>query len=299
MKAVVIDGNSLTYRMFYATYNLAVYATEHNLYPVNALKLMMETCFKIKESGNYDYCLVAFDYGKKTFRHETFSDYKAGRKAMPQELVQQMPLIQEALQLMGFNVIKQEGIEADDFIGSFSKLMSENHVQVDVYSSDKDMLQLVNAFTSVYLIKSGLKDIQIHTLANFAELNYGLRPNQVPDFKGVVGDSSDNLAGVKGIGIKTGIKLLLKYDSLENIYNNLSELTVTNQKKFNESKEMALMCKQLATIDCQQLTDLSVRDFEFKKVNNAALLQMMDQYKINGLKKYLKEEQAQIDLFGF
>lgn len=298
MRAVVIDGNSLTYRMFYATYNLATYAIEHNFQPVNALKLMIETCFKIKENGNYDYCLVAFDHGKKTFRHETYSDYKAGRKSMPLELVSQMPLIQEALKLMGFNVTSKEGIEADDLIGSFCKIMNNASVTVDVFSSDKDMLQLVNNLTSVNLIKSGLSDIQINNLSNFAELNYGLEPKQIPDFKGIVGDSSDNLNGVKGIGIKTGVKLLLKYNSLEEVYNHLDDLTPVNKKKFMDSKEDAYMCKDLATINKEQFDNFNISNFLFKPQQNSLLKQMLNKYKINGLNKYIKEDNEQIDLFN-
>lgn len=285
--------------MFYATYKLAQYAVENNLVPVNALKLMMETCFKIKKTGNYDYCLIAFDYGKKTFRHETFEDYKAGRKSMPLELVSQMPLIQESLKLMGYNVLSKEGIEADDLIGSFCKLMDEDEVNVDIYSSDKDMLQLVNQFNSVHLIKSGLTDIQINTLANFAELNYGLTPSQIPDFKGIVGDSSDNLSGVKGIGLKTGVKLLTKYQTLENIYTHLDELTPVNQNKFKEYEKNAYMCKQLATIDCHELDTYQVHDFAFQPTNLRQLYQMVKQYKISGLDKYFVEPEEQLDLFGF
>ena len=298
-KAVVIDGNSLTYRMFYATYNLAQYAVEHNFQPVNALKLMLETCFKIKNVGNYDYCLIAFDYGKKTFRHETYQDYKAGRKSMPMELVTQMPLVQEGLKLMGYNVMSREGIEADDLIGSFCKVMNQDEISVDVYSSDKDMLQLVNQYTSVHLVKSGMSDVQVNTLANFAELNYGLLPQQIPDFKGIVGDSSDNLHGVKGIGLKTGIKLLEKYQTLENIYNHLDELTAVNQKKFMESKDCAYMCKDLATINTNQFGDMKSNDFIFKPSDLRTLHGMVKKYKINGLEKYFNQVEEQIDLFNF
>ena len=297
-RAVVIDGNSLTYRMFYATYNLAQYAVEHNFQPVNALKLMIDTCFKIKTTGNYEYCLIAFDYGKKTFRHETYEEYKAGRKSMPQELVTQMPLVQESLKLMGYNVLSREGIEADDLIGSFCKVMNLAEVHVDVYSSDKDMLQLVNQYNSIHLIKSGLTDMQINTLANFSELNYGLEPKQIPDFKGIVGDSSDNLHGVKGIGLKTGVKLLLKYHTLENIYDHLEDLTPVNQKKFSESKDSAYMCKELATINTDQFDDKNTDDFKFKQPDLKTLYNMVKKYKISGLDKYFSSLDEQIDLFS-
>lgn len=295
-KAIVIDGNSLVYRMFYATYSLAEYSIQHNQQPVNALKLMIDTTFRLLKN-NYTYCLVAFDYGKKTLRHDVYEEYKSGRKKMPDELVSQLPLIKEALMYMGMNIISQEGIEADDFIGSFAKLMSKNNVEVDIYSSDKDMLQLVDENIHVNIIKTGLSDIVVHTLANFANLNHGLTPNQIVDYKGIVGDSSDNLPGVKGIGLKTCIKLLDKYQTLENIYENISDLTLVNQQKFLNSKESAFMCKKLATIDTNLFLNKNITDFTFKPTNYSALKAMIKKLNINGLDKYLENANEQFKLF--
>lgn len=295
-KAIVIDGNSLVYRMFYATYSLAEYSIQHNQQPVNALKLMIDTTFRLLKN-NYKYCLVAFDYGKKTLRHDVYEEYKSGRKKMPEELVSQLPLIKEALMHMGINIISQEGIEADDFIGSFAKLMSKNNIEVDIYSSDKDMLQLVDENIHVNIIKTGLSDIVVHTLANFANLNHGLTPKQIVDYKGIVGDSSDNLPGVKGIGLKTCIKLLDKYQTLENIYENISDLTLVNQQKFLNSKESAFMCKKLATIDTNLFLNKNITDFTFKPTNYSALKAMIKKFNINGLDKYLENANEQFKLF--
>lgn len=299
-KAVVIDGNSLMYRMFYATYNLAEYAVNNNLIPINAVKLMIETCFKIKQL-NYDYCFVAFDHDKRTIRHEVFQDYKLGRKKMPPELVTQIPLIKESLILLGFNILSLPGIEADDLIGSFSKLMNENKVLVDIYSSDKDMLQLVNSYNRVHLIKTGMSNTIIYTNENFSNLFYDLEPNQIPDYKGIVGDKSDNLVGVKGIGDKTGLKLIKNYKSLENIYENLEKLSSSERQKFENSKETAFMCKKLATIDINCLpSEYNVDYFSNKKINNKEVLEFLKKYKINGLNKYfeIEDEIKQINLFN-
>lgn len=295
-KAIVIDGNSLVYRMFYATFSLAEYSINHNQQPVNALKLMIDTVFRLLKN-NYTYGLVAFDHGKKTLRHDVYEEYKSGRKKMPDELVSQLPLIKEALEYMGMNIISQEGIEADDFIGSFAKLMSKNDIHVDIYSSDKDMLQLVDENIFVNIIKTGLSDIVINTISNFANLNYGLNPNQIVDYKGIVGDSSDNLPGVKGIGLKTCIKLLEKYNNLENIYENLNDLTPVNRQKFLDSRDSAFMCKKLATIDTSLFDNENINNFLFKKKNLSLLKSMIKKYNINGLDKYLDNEVEQFKLF--
>lgn len=292
--AVVIDGNSLMYRMFYATSNLAEYAVQNNLVPVNAVKLMIETCLKLKQN-NYNYCLVAFDHDKKTLRHEMFSEYKAGRKKMPNELVTQIPLIKEALDLIGFKTMSLEGIEADDLIGSFCKLMNNSNIHVDIYTSDKDMLQLVNELNYVHLIKTGLTNIIINTKDNFANLNNNLTPQQIPDFKAIVGDKSDNLLGVNGIGEKTGLALLNQFTTLDNIYNNLNCLTKSQQEKFLTCKDQAYMCKQLATIDSSIFNqNCSINDFLIKETNTNKMNNFLTQYKINGLQKYLH---MQVNIF--
>lgn len=293
-RAVAIDGNSLMYRMFYATSNLADYAINNNLTPVNAVKLMMEVCFKIRDN-NYDYCLVAFDHSKKTNRHEIFIDYKAGRKKMPDALVVQIPLIKQSIEMIGFNIMSSEGIEADDLIGSFCKLMNQNDVHVDVYSSDKDMLQLVNQNTYVHLIKTGLSNIVINTMDNFGNLNDGLTPEQIPDFKAIAGDKSDNLVGVNGIGDKTALSLILKYKNLENIFDHLDELSPKQQEKFNESRQTSLMCKELATINTSLFVGSnSVSDFVIHTMQQDAIESFLQEYKINGLNKYLPNKQINI-----
>lgn len=295
--AVVIDGNSLMYRMFYATSNLADYAIKNNLVPVNAVKLMIETGFKVKQA-NYDYCLVAFDHDKKTLRHDLFADYKSGRKKMPNELVVQIPLIKEALTLMGFNIMSKQGIEADDLIGSFCQLMNSNDVHVDIFTSDKDMLQLVNKYNYVHLVKTGLSNVVIHNDENFTNLTNGLKPYQICDYKAIVGDKSDNLVGVKGIGEKTGLDLIIKYGDLNNIYSNLDTLSDTIKNKFLASQETAFLCKKLAEIDKNVFNDgYACDDFINKQIQAAPLRQFLSVYKINGLDKYFHNSIQQIELF--
>ncbi|MDR2821721.1 MAG: 5'-3' exonuclease, partial [Mycoplasmataceae bacterium] len=252
-KALVVDGNSLIYRVFYASYKQLEFYKNTGRQPTNALKLTLLILLKILKENQYDYCLVALDSSKKTLRHEEMADYKKDRKPMPLELVSQLPLIEEAVHALGMQTLKMDGIEADDIIGSFSKLMNGNQLEVDIYSSDKDMLQLVNDKTTVKLFRTGISDILTVTQNNFKEIFHDLAPHQVNDFKGISGDSSDNLEGVKGIGPVTASKLILEYGSLENIYNNLDNLSESIKSKFIASKEHALLCKKLSIIDSSLL----------------------------------------------
>jgi DNA polymerase-1 len=207
-KALVIDGNSMVYRMFYASLNQLEYYKARNLQPANAIKLFLLVLLKILTQTKYDYALVAFDHQKKTLRHNEFAEYKAGRKPMPEDLFVQLPVLKELIEDLGVHVLSMEGIEADDIIGSYAKKNNKNGVEVDIFSSDKDMLQLVNELTVVNLMKTGISDIRKVSLETFKDNFFGLTPEQVNDFKGIAGDSSDNLMGVKGIGEVSAVNLL-------------------------------------------------------------------------------------------
>jgi DNA polymerase-1 len=266
-KALVVDGNSLIYRVFYASFKQLEFYKQHNLQPVNALKLTLLILLKILQSTKYDYALVAFDAAKKTLRHDELAEYKAGRKPMPEDLVSQLPLIREAIGELGVKIMSIDGIEADDIIGSYCKNMNEHGVEVDIYSSDKDMLQLVNQNTSVHLFKTGISDIKKITPQNFNEAYDGLTPNQVTDFKGISGDSSDNLLGVKGVGPVTAIKLIIQYGSLENILEHLDELPPGVKTKFENDKQYALLCKKLSTIDQNVIRTFVLDEFINKGID--------------------------------
>jgi DNA polymerase-1 len=270
-RALVIDGNSLIYRVFYASFKQLEFYKQHNLQPVNALKLTLLIILKILNNTHYDYGLVAFDAAKKTLRHEELEEYKAGRKPMPEDLVSQLPLIKEAIQELGLVIMSMDGIEADDIIGSYCKNMNQNGIHVDIYSSDKDMLQLVNQNTFVHLFKTGISDIQCVNLENFTEVFHGLTPAQVTDFKGISGDSSDNLVGVKGIGPVTAIKLISAYGTLENILAHLDELSPNIKVKFENDKQHTLLCKKLSTIDQNVLSSFNIDDFVNKGIDQEKL----------------------------
>lgn len=286
-KALIIDGNSLIYRFFYASLSQLEYYKANNFEPANALRLMIDACFKLKNNTQYDYGIIAFDSSKKTFRNEAFENYKAGRQKMPDDLVSQLKPTQEILALMGFNVIKMEGVEADDIIGSAAKTLSNNNVECDLYSSDKDLLQLVDQNISVHLLKQGLKVIEDYNINNFQEKFFNLEPKQVIDYKAIVGDSSDNLPGVKGIGAKTGIELIKKYYDLETLYDHLCELTKSQQEKFINSKELAFTCKNLATIKTDIYTNEDIESLMFKNEAKKEIEDFLKKYNFKSLYKYL------------
>ncbi|MDR2636634.1 MAG: 5'-3' exonuclease [Mycoplasmataceae bacterium] len=287
MKAIVIDGNSLVYRMFYASYNQLEYYKKNNFQPANALKLVLLVVLKLINNTKYDFSLVAFDSGKKTLRHDMFSDYKKNRPMMPEELASQMPLIEEAIETLGIRAFKIDRIEADDIIGSFSKIMNNDNVEVDIYSSDKDMLQLVNNLTTVNLFKTGISDILSINEQNITQHYHGLTPKQVIDFKAISGDASDNIPGIKGIGPTTASKLIVQYGSIESIYSHIEEITGTLKEKLILNKDIAFLSKQIATIDTNILNDDSIYNFVNKGIDKEKLNKIITRHHFTGFDKYI------------
>lgn len=286
-RAIIIDGNSLVYRMFYASYKQLDYFKQHNLFPTNAINLTISSCWKLLNKNKYDYALVAFDSDKKTFRNELLDDYKGKRIKMPEELYLQLPIIREFLEAIGFNTLNIQNIEADDIIGSLSKELSKRNITSDLYSSDKDLLQLVDKNISVNLIKKGLTDIQNNNINNFHENNEGLDPLQIIDFKALVGDSSDNLKGIKGIGTTTGIKLIKEYKTLNNLYENIDNLQPTIKQKLFDHKDYAYLCYELATIKTDLFNNnFNEDDFMVRKMNNEKIKFLIQEYKLKSLERY-------------
>lgn len=289
-KALIIDGNSVIYRAFYATFHQLEYYKIHNMQPVNVVKLVLLIYLRLISSEKYDYVLFAIDMGKKTFRHDESAEYKANRKPMPEDLVSQLPLIKQALTDIGVTVYGQEGIEADDIIGSVAYLLNKQGTEVEIVSSDRDLLQLVNNLTSVLLVKSGFQNIEKITPSSFQQLYPQLEPSQICDYKGISGDSSDNLKGVKGVGPKLTITLLEKYRTLENIFNHLNELSESLQQKFSVNRERALLCKRLCTIKIDALNPSFILDSIINRgINTPKLEEIVNKYHFSGFQKYLHQ----------
>ena len=246
-RVALIDGNSLMFRSFYATaYTGNLMKTKDGVY-TNALFGFCNMFNKIL-SDSYDYIFVAFDAGKKTFRHQEYSEYKGGRKPLPDELRVQIPIIKDYLDTLSIKHHETFDYEADDLIASMSKIFSDlGQDEVTVITGDKDLLQLVSENIKVCLTKKGVNELDEYNVCNFKE-KMGFNPIQILDYKGLVGDSSDNLPGIKGVGEKTAIKLINEYGSLEGIYENIDKLTGKTKDLFINGKDDAYKCKYLATL---------------------------------------------------
>jgi DNA polymerase-1 len=266
-KLILIDGNSIAYRAFFA---LPLLNNEKGVY-TNAVYGFTTMLLKIIEEEKPTHMLVAFDAGKTTFRHKTYDEYKGGRQKTPPELSEQFPLVRELLDAFNISRYEAENYEADDIIGTLAKNAAEKEFEVKVYSGDKDLLQLVSDKITVILTKKGITNVEAYDEALIAE-KYGITPKQIIDMKGLMGDSSDNIPGVPGVGEKTAIKLLKEFGSVENVLESIDQISGKKMKeKLEENREQALMSKELATIFLEvpfekELDDLGFGDYDQKKV---------------------------------
>lgn len=243
-KLLLLDGNSMLFRAYYATLYSHRMTTSNGI-PTNAIFGFIMMLNKAIDTIKPDGILVAWDAGKKTFRHDKFEAYKGTRKPIDEELIVQFPIAREFLDTAGICRFEIEGYEADDIIGSMAK--SHPEVQTTILTSDRDLLQLVDDSTSVLLMKKGITDMELMDAAHFEE-KYGLQPLQIIDLKGLMGDSSDNIPGVAGVGEKTATKLLQQYASVENVYAHIDEIKGKLKEKLEKDKDNAFMSKELATI---------------------------------------------------
>ncbi len=246
-KLVLIDGNSLINRAFYA---MPVLSTKDGTY-TNAVYGFMNMFFKMLSEEKPTYVGVAFDLKAPTFRHKMYAEYKGTRKPMPEELRPQIPLLKEVLSLMNVKTFELEGSEADDIIGTIAKATK---VKTIIITGDKDSFQLVDDETEVHFTKRGITDVEIYNNANFTEKT-SLIPSQIIELKALMGDSSDNIPGVSGIGEKTALNLLHEFSNIENLYQNTDKLKGKLQEKIILGKDSAFLSKTLATIDCNAGVD--------------------------------------------
>lgn len=241
-KLVLIDGNSLINRAFYA---MPILTTKDGTY-TNAVYGFMNMLFKMISEEKPTHIGVAFDLKAPTFRHKLYSEYKGTRKPMPEELRPQIPLLKELLKMMGITTFELEGSEADDIIGTIAKATDVNTI---IITGDKDSFQLVDEQTEVHFTKRGITDVEIYNLSNFTQKTE-LIPSQIIELKALMGDASDNIPGISGIGEKTAKSLLKTYATIENLYEHTDELKGKLQEKIINGKESAFLSKTLATIDC-------------------------------------------------
>ena len=289
MKLLLIDGNSVLFRGYYATCYGNIMKTSKGVYTngVYAFANMLNKAIKTIEP---DYCVVAFDKAKHTFRHDLAPDYKAGRKETPQELASQFPLVREMLEAYGIPYLEYETIEADDIIGTLSK---KYDLKTCILSSDRDMLQLIDDTTSVFVMRKGMSDIARMDETALKE-EYGLKPYQIIDYKALAGDKSDNIKGVEGIGDKTAVKLLNDYDSCEGIYENIDKIKGKLQERLINDRDSCFLSKFLATIKTDVEIDHDLDDFKLdineKKRN--AFFEKYEMYSLIRITKSDKPEEA-------
>lgn len=263
-KIVLIDGNNLMFRSYYATAYAGNLMKNSKGFVTNALYGFANMMNKIIHEEEFSYILVAFDKGK-TFRHDTYSQYKAGRIETPADLKNQFPKAKEMLDAMGIKWYETDGYEADDIIGTLSKIATDNDYETLIVSSDRDLLQLINDKVTVKLLKT--KDYIMMTKDAFVS-EYNLEPIKIIDLKGLQGDKSDNIPGVKGIGEKTALKLLQDYGSLENIYVNIDNIKGKVKENLINYKDDAFASKQLATIYKEVPLDFTLEDTLYRGAND-------------------------------
>ncbi|HCZ8768094.1 TPA: DNA polymerase I [Staphylococcus aureus] len=256
-KLVLIDGNSLSFRAFYALPLLSNKAGIHTN-AVYGFAMLLEKILKEEKPNHF---LVAFDAGKTTFRHEKYSEYKGGRQKTPPELSEQFPYIRQLLDAYHIKRYELDNYEADDIIGTLSKEADKAGFQTIIITGDRDLTQLATDNVTIYYIKKGVTDVDHYTPDFIAEKYNGLTPNQIIDMKGLMGDTSDNIPGVAGVGEKTAIKLLNQFDTVEGVYEHLDEISGKKLKeKLQNSKEDALMSKELATINVDSPIEVKLED---------------------------------------
>ena len=263
---MLIDGNSIAYRAFFA---LPLLNNDKGVH-TNAIYGFTMMLNKMLEEEKPTHLLVAFDAGKTTFRHETFKEYKGGRQKTPPELSEQFPFIRELLDAYGIKRYELPNYEADDIIGTLSLQAEKEGYEVKIVSGDKDLTQLSTEQTTVNITRKGITDIEEYTPAHIQE-KYGIKPLQIIDMKGLMGDSSDNIPGIPGVGEKTALKLLHQFGSVENVLESIDQVSGKKLKeKLEEHKESAVMSKQLATITREAPIEVTLDDIAYEgyDVNN-------------------------------
>ncbi|MFR5266047.1 DNA polymerase I [Clostridium sp.] len=278
-KLIILDGNSLINRAFYA---LPLLSNKKGTY-TNAVYGFSNMLLKLKEDINPDYIVATFDKKAPTFRHLEYKDYKAGRKKMPPELAQQLPIVKEFLELLSVTIYELEGFEADDIIGTLANFAASKGIEVYIITGDKDALQLAKENIKVCITKKGVSEKEVYDEQRMID-EFGVTPTQFIDVKGLMGDKSDNIPGVPGIGEKTAFKLINTYGSIEEVLNNIGNISGKKLKEnLTEYSEQAIFSKKLATI----MTEVPI-DFDLDEIKS------QDNCDLNALRSFYRELEIKI-----
>ncbi|MGO1368033.1 MAG: DNA polymerase I [Senegalia sp. (in: firmicutes)] len=296
-RMVLIDGNSLLHRAYHA---LPPLTNKEGLF-TNGVYGFMTMLYKILEDYKPDYISVAFDKKGPTFRHNEYKEYKAGRKKTPDDLRMQFPMLKEILDNMNIHRVEIDGYEADDIVGTLAKHCSSKEMDVIVVTGDKDYLQLVDENIKVLITKKGMTNLESYDVDAMID-RYSLTPTEFIDLKGLMGDKSDNIPGVPGVGEKTGIKLLKQYKSIENIYENIDEVSGKKLKeRLIENRNQAFMSKMLAKIITDVPIDMDLEKMKKEEANQDELLKLYTKFEFNSFlnkfdKSTIKDSKENLEL---
>ena len=284
---LLIDGNSLMYRAYFSTaYSGRLMQTKAG-FVTNALHGFINMMNKVQKDFDYTHMLVAFDAGKKTFRHDLLTTYKDGRSETPDDFRTQIPIIKKYLDLMGIHRHEVEYFEADDIIGSMAQIGCDSSFEkINIITGDKDLLQLVNDCVTVHITRKGVTELESYTPAEIME-KYETTPDKMVDLKGLMGDPSDNLPGIPGIGEKTAIKLIKQFGSLGALLERTDELKGKQKENIENNKEIAQLCKEMATIK-RDMDDLpSIHTLTPMEANMEGLKELYTEMEFNSFLKTL------------
>lgn len=285
-RLVVIDGKSIFYRGYYAMPNLS---TKEGI-PTGGVYGFVALSLEIISKLNPDYIAVAWDKKDTSIRRrlKIYSEYKAGRKKAPDDFYEQIPILHELLEAFNWPLYELDDYEADDIMGTLARLAKEQGIETCLISSDLDMLQLVNDMTTVYAIKSGSK-IEAFDIPYFED-KYGLKTSQFLDLKSLMGDSSDNIPGVPGVGKKTAVALLSAYGTLDEVFNNLYQIKPAIRKKLEAGKDLAYMSKELADIWTNAPISLDLKHLNARNLDKVKLLNKLRELEFNSLIRRLSSD---------
>lgn len=290
-KLVIIDGNSLMHRAFYALPNLTNSKGLHT----NVIYGFINMLYKIKEELKPDYIGIAYDRKAPTLRHQEYAEYKAGRQKMAEEMAEQIPVLKEVIGAMNIKQVEIDGYEADDIIGTVAELCTKKQLSAFIITGDRDALQLINDHVHVLITKKGISDMVEFDREKLMEI-YEITPEQVTDMKGLMGDASDNIPGVPGIGEKTALELIKQFGTLENTLQNSSMVKKNKVRENLETyKEQAIFSKKLATIIRDVPVEMSVEDFEDHAPDNNKLYQYFKDLEFKGLLSKLEASMDAIE----
>ena len=294
-KLILIDGNAIIHRSYHALPPLSTKKGEL----VNAVYGFTSTLLSVISQFKPDYIVASFDLAGPTFRHEKFDDYKANREKADDELYAQIPRVKEVVNAFNIPIYEKAGFEADDIIGTIARLVRNEKTKIEtiIVTGDMDTLQLVNDTTKVYTMKRGLSDSILYDAEKVFE-RYGLRPDQLIDFKGLRGDPSDNIPGVKGIGEKTAVTLLQKYKDINGVYENIGEIKCSVKEKLERDKSNAVLSKDLATIILDVPISFELEKSKLHDFDRAKIADLLKELNFFSLIKRLPDSENSLEAKG-